>query len=171
MPRVWVQCEMQSVSSRIWTRVAVSISYDDNDYITGTYIWDGLDDGIYMSPKSIIPKVNALERVEFELAYFEVALQHFSSYTPGVIVHMCLFGNVPACNISMCICSRRIWVYRSLIVCVRRGILLFIVSFLNLASSTNVFAMGICAKWNANNFVQDLNSNHRLYCLWGQPLH
>ena len=27
---------MQSVSSRIWTRIAVSISYDDNDYTTGT---------------------------------------------------------------------------------------------------------------------------------------
>ena len=27
---------MQSVSSRIWTRVAVSISYDDNNYTTGT---------------------------------------------------------------------------------------------------------------------------------------
>ena len=27
---------MQSVSSRIWTRVAVSNSYDDNDYTTGT---------------------------------------------------------------------------------------------------------------------------------------
>ena len=27
---------MQSVSSRIWTRVAVSISDDDNHYITGT---------------------------------------------------------------------------------------------------------------------------------------
>ena len=27
---------MQSVSSRIWTRVTVSISYDDNDYTTGT---------------------------------------------------------------------------------------------------------------------------------------
>ena len=26
---------MQSVSSRIWTRVAVSISYDDNHYATG----------------------------------------------------------------------------------------------------------------------------------------
>ena len=26
---------MQSVSSRIWTRVAVSISYDDNDYTIG----------------------------------------------------------------------------------------------------------------------------------------
>ena len=32
-------CEMQSVSSRIWTRVAVSISYDDNDYTTGTDFW------------------------------------------------------------------------------------------------------------------------------------
>ena len=29
---------MQSVTSRIWTRVAVSISYDDNDYTTGTSI-------------------------------------------------------------------------------------------------------------------------------------
>ena len=29
---------MQSVSSRIWTRVAVSISYDDNNYTIGTYI-------------------------------------------------------------------------------------------------------------------------------------
>ena len=31
-PRVLVLCEMQSVSSRIWTRVAVSIFYDDNHY-------------------------------------------------------------------------------------------------------------------------------------------
>ena len=29
-PRVLVLCEMQSASSRIWTRAAVSISYDDN---------------------------------------------------------------------------------------------------------------------------------------------
>ena len=29
---------MQSVSSRIWTRVAVSISYDDNDYTTGIFV-------------------------------------------------------------------------------------------------------------------------------------
>ena len=29
---------MQSFSSRIWTRVAVSISYDDNHYTTGTSI-------------------------------------------------------------------------------------------------------------------------------------
>ena len=37
-PRVLVLCEMISVSSRIWTRVAVSISYDDNHYTTGTSI-------------------------------------------------------------------------------------------------------------------------------------
>ena len=29
---------MQSVSSRIWTRVDVSISYVDNRYTTGTFI-------------------------------------------------------------------------------------------------------------------------------------
>ena len=32
---------MQSVSSRIWTRVAVFISYDDNDYTSSSY-FDGL---------------------------------------------------------------------------------------------------------------------------------
>ena len=37
-PRVLVQCEMQSVLSRIWTRVAVTISNDDNHYTTGTSI-------------------------------------------------------------------------------------------------------------------------------------
>ena len=37
-PRVLVLCEMQSVSSRIWTRIAVFISYGDNDYTTGTSI-------------------------------------------------------------------------------------------------------------------------------------
>ena len=36
LPRVLVLCEMQSVSSMIWTRVAVSISYDNNHYTTGT---------------------------------------------------------------------------------------------------------------------------------------
>ena len=35
-PWVLVQCEMKSVSSRIWTRIVVSNSYDDNHYITGT---------------------------------------------------------------------------------------------------------------------------------------
>ena len=34
-PRVLVLCEMQSALSRIWTCVAVSISYDGNHYTTG----------------------------------------------------------------------------------------------------------------------------------------
>ena len=51
-PRVFVLCEMQSVSSRIWTRVAVSISYDDNHYTTGTSIF-------YV----IIPDVSIMVRV------------------------------------------------------------------------------------------------------------
>ena len=34
-PRVLVLCEMQSISSRIWTRIAVSIFNGDNYYTTG----------------------------------------------------------------------------------------------------------------------------------------
>ena len=41
-PRVLVLCEMLSVSSRIWTRVAMSICYDDNHYTTGTSTRDDL---------------------------------------------------------------------------------------------------------------------------------
>ena len=36
LPRVLVLCEMQSVLSRNWTRITVSISCDDNYYTTGT---------------------------------------------------------------------------------------------------------------------------------------
>ena len=35
-PRALVPCEMQSVLSRIWTCVAISISYDDSHYTVGT---------------------------------------------------------------------------------------------------------------------------------------
>ena len=38
-PLVIVLCEMLLVLSRIWTRVTVSISYDDNHYTTGTSKW------------------------------------------------------------------------------------------------------------------------------------
>ena len=68
---------MQSVSSRIWTRVAVSISYDDNHYITGT---STKHDTIYTFSKGITPKVNVVMRVEFEQTYLEAAVQHFSLY-------------------------------------------------------------------------------------------
>ena len=35
-PRVLVLCEMQLTWSRIWTRAAMSISYNNNHYTTGT---------------------------------------------------------------------------------------------------------------------------------------
>ena len=38
-PSVLVVCEKQSASSRIWTRVAVSISNDDNHYTIGTQLY------------------------------------------------------------------------------------------------------------------------------------
>ena len=38
-PRILVLCEMLSVSSRIWTRVAMSISYDDNHWTKGTCVY------------------------------------------------------------------------------------------------------------------------------------
>ena len=47
-PRVLVLCEMQSVLSRNWTRIAVSISCDDNHYTMGTSSDD--DDPIYPTP-------------------------------------------------------------------------------------------------------------------------
>ena len=37
-PRVLVLCEMQSVLSRIWTRVTVSISFGNNHYTMGTFV-------------------------------------------------------------------------------------------------------------------------------------
>ena len=61
---------MQSVLSRIWTHVTVSISYDDNHYTTG------LHKGIYSFPKGISRKGNLIARLEFELAYFMAAVQH-----------------------------------------------------------------------------------------------
>ena len=50
---------MQSVLSRIWTRVAVSISYDDNHYTTGTISIKLLWYLYSLSQKSDTPKEDA----------------------------------------------------------------------------------------------------------------
>ena len=47
---------MQSVSSGIWTRVAVSISYDDNHYTTFNGISNFVD---YFKPKPSFYKNNS----------------------------------------------------------------------------------------------------------------
>ena len=54
-PRVLVQCEMQSVSCRIWIRVAVSVSYDDNHYTSiiryvSRVKWSSPGKGVVPSP-------------------------------------------------------------------------------------------------------------------------
>ena len=62
---------MQWVSSRIWTRVAVSISYDDNHYTTGPYqvlsLWGIVNDG----NKGVlrIPQSSSIT-----IAYYDVAV-------------------------------------------------------------------------------------------------
>ena len=60
---------MQSVSSRIWTRVAVSISYDDNHYTIGTSIFDLL-----------LIVLMALFRVASRMKRFSFSLKIFLSY-------------------------------------------------------------------------------------------
>ena len=60
---------MQSVSSRIWTRVAVFISYDDNDYTTGTSFFNVIG---AMSWKQLALKslVTAKLPTQFLLGFF-----------------------------------------------------------------------------------------------------
>ena len=55
-PRVLVLCEMQSVSSRIWTRITVSISCDDNHDTTGTGSFrDGKQVAVELVPCRVLP--------------------------------------------------------------------------------------------------------------------
>ena len=59
---------MQSFSSRIWTRIAVSISYDDNHYTTGTsinlytrklFVYDSQNKGLVFQIYSLIFDISA----------------------------------------------------------------------------------------------------------------
>ena len=82
---------MQSVSSRIWTRVAVSISYDDSHYTTGaacSLLWYYLahsweDKWVQTFTKRISQVVNITACLEFELDYFDIAFQQINHYTMG----------------------------------------------------------------------------------------
>ena len=44
-----------------------------------TYSWE--DKGVHTFPKSICPKVNAIARLEHELAYYDSAVHRFNHYT------------------------------------------------------------------------------------------
>ena len=44
-----------------------------------THSWE--DEGVHTSPKGICPKVNVIERLEYELAYYDSAVHCFNHYT------------------------------------------------------------------------------------------
>ena len=75
-PRVLVLCEKQSFSSRIWIRVTMSISYDDNHYTTDT-----LNSCTMISePRTLSTKPQTLliQREEYELTKVGIYLLIFN---------------------------------------------------------------------------------------------
>ena len=42
------------------------------------------DKGVHSFPKDTSPKVNVIAQLEFELAYYNVAVQHVSHYATGI---------------------------------------------------------------------------------------
>ena len=73
---------MQSVSARIWTRNAVSISYDDKHYTKGTSF-----------PEGISPEVDAIEGLELKLAFYNVPVKHLChNGTEMLIEAFCSIG-------------------------------------------------------------------------------
>ena len=84
---------MQSVSSRIWTRVAVSISYVDNHYTTGTcvYVFMCVYVGVCMNmcfKEWIIKYLNPRVRISVRLHFY---------------YSVCLDVRMPVC-VCMCVC-------------------------------------------------------------------
>ena len=69
---------MQSVSSRVWTGVAVSISYDDNNYTTGTSIQNFLVDAQKRKPE--IKRMREINHLK---------LRRFTHF-PSVYIYVCL---------------------------------------------------------------------------------
>ena len=69
-PRVLVLCEMQSGSSRIWTRVVVSTSCNDNHYTMGTSSHSNKTVKITKPQKPVHKKENlALQQVKHRQRY------------------------------------------------------------------------------------------------------
>ena len=52
----------------------------------------GEDKRVYTFPKGISPKVNVIAQLEFELAYFEAAVQRYSHYAIRVnrVIYVCM---------------------------------------------------------------------------------
>ena len=77
---------MQSASSRIWTRVAVSISYDDNHYTTGT-----------SSTSNQLRSVNKNSSFDIQLVYSNDFSQGRSCSKTYIDIYICV------CVCSVCV--------------------------------------------------------------------
>ena len=87
-PRVLVRCEMQSVSSRIWTRITVSISHDDNHHTTctsNTYYTEVLWRALLLSLDwSNLPLIRTLYCWVLSMEVSSTILKIFGMTWPGV---------------------------------------------------------------------------------------
>ena len=70
---VWFLCLMAYQPSRVKT-----IFVGEQQWYYLTHSWG--DKGVHTTLKNICPKVNVIARLEFELAYYHVAVQHISHY-------------------------------------------------------------------------------------------
>ena len=59
------------------TLLVVAIGEQQWYYLT--HSWE--DKGVHTFPQGICPKVNVIERLEFELAYYDSAIHRFNHYT------------------------------------------------------------------------------------------
>ena len=82
---------MQLVSSRIWTRVAVSISYDDNHYTTGTFCFLFFANNFHPNNFLLHPK----DRIEFDMIIVILIIDFIINWFWKVydfFVLLCLFN-------------------------------------------------------------------------------
>ena len=77
---------MQSVSSRNWTRVAVSISYDDNDYTTGTSKFK-----LRMSKQEAII---IRTQIEYDICWMPINLLSMHFLFNDIFLFICFFVSV-----------------------------------------------------------------------------
>ncbi len=76
---VWVVSLFNGISTlfRLFNAKAILLEEQQRYYLT--HSWE--DKGVHTFRKGICPKVNVIERLEYELAYYESAVHCFNHYT------------------------------------------------------------------------------------------
>ena len=73
---------MRSASSRIWTRIAMSISHDDNHYTTGT-LMSMISFGMFIDKECL---VSLIERIY--LIYFQISLWLLGHFLSLLLIYI-----------------------------------------------------------------------------------